>query len=70
MKKMILPDIVSVGVYHTRHYVKAEKMTPERRTAMFDWELSAEEGAKSIATCLAIVESAKTGVPVKPHYNF
>ena len=32
--------------------------------------MSAEEGAKSIATCLAIVESTKTGLPVKPDYNF
>ena len=32
--------------------------------------MSALEGAKSIAACLAIVESAKTGVPVKPNYEF
>ena len=32
--------------------------------------MSAEEGAKSIATCLAIVESTKTGLPVKPNYEF
>ena len=32
--------------------------------------MSAEEGAKSIATCLAIVESAKTGMPIKPNFNF
>lgn len=30
----------------------------------------AREGAKTVAVCLAIVESAKTGVPVKPNYNF
>ncbi len=30
----------------------------------------AREGAKTVAVCLAIVESAKTGVPVKPDYNF
>ncbi len=33
-------------------------------------EMSAEEGAKTVATCLAIVESATTGVPVKPDYRF
>lgn len=33
-------------------------------------EMSAEEGAKTIAACLAIVESSKTGTPVKPDYNF
>lgn len=33
-------------------------------------EMSAEEGAKTVATCLAIVESSKTGTPVKPDYNF
>ncbi len=32
--------------------------------------MSAEEGAKSIAACLAIVESAKTGKPVTPDYKF
>lgn len=30
----------------------------------------AREGAKTVAVCLAIVESAKTGVPVKPDYKF
>lgn len=32
--------------------------------------MSALEGAKTVATCHAIVESAKTGKPVKPNYNF
>ena len=32
--------------------------------------MSAEEGARSIATCLAIVESARTGMPVRPDYRF
>lgn len=30
----------------------------------------AREGAKTVAVCLAIVESAKTGKPVTPDYNF
>ncbi len=30
----------------------------------------AREGAKTVAVCLAIVESAKTGKPVKPDYEF
>ena len=30
----------------------------------------AREGARTVAVCLAIVESAKTGMPVKPDYNF
>jgi len=29
-----------------------------------------EEGAATIAACLAIVESARTGMPVKPSYDF
>ena len=33
-------------------------------------EMTAEQGARTIAACLAIVESAKTGVPVKPNYEF
>lgn len=32
--------------------------------------MSAYEGAKTIATCFAIVESAKTGKPVVPNYEF
>ena len=31
---------------------------------------SAEEGAKTVAACLAIVESSTTGKIVKPDYNF
>ncbi len=31
---------------------------------------SAEEGAKTVEVCLSIVKSAKTGIPVKPDYNF
>lgn len=30
----------------------------------------ATEGAKTVAVCLAVVESSKTGMPVKPDYNF
>ena len=30
----------------------------------------ATEGAKTVEVCLAVVESSKTGVPVKPDYNF
>ena len=33
-------------------------------------EMGAEEGAKTVATCLAIVESSKTGTPIKPDYKF
>ena len=33
-------------------------------------EMDALYGAQSIAICLAIVESAKTGKPVVPDYNF
>ncbi len=30
----------------------------------------ATEGAKTVEVCLAVVKSSKTGVPVKPDYNF
>lgn len=33
-------------------------------------EMDAVQGAKTVAACLAIVESAKTGKPVVPDYNF
>lgn len=33
-------------------------------------EMDALEGAKTVAACLAIVESAKTGKPVRPNYVF
>ena len=32
--------------------------------------MTAMEGAKTVATCMAIVESTKTGMPTKPDYNF
>ena len=32
--------------------------------------MTAEEGAKTVATCMAIVDSAKLGKPVEPDYNF
>ena len=32
--------------------------------------MTGEQGAKTVAACMAIVESAKTGKPVKPDYNF
>ena len=31
---------------------------------------AAREGAKTVEVCRSIVESSKTGVPVKPNYNF
>ena len=33
-------------------------------------EMTAEEGAKTVAAALAIVESSETGKPVVPNYNF
>ena len=33
-------------------------------------EMDARQGAKTVAACLAIVESSMTGVPVKPDYEF
>lgn len=32
--------------------------------------MTAEQGARTIAVCLSIVESSKTGKPVQPDYNF
>lgn len=33
-------------------------------------QMSAREGAKTVSVCFAIVESSKTGSPVKPNYEF
>ena len=33
-------------------------------------EMSAREGAKTVAVCFAIVESSKTGKPITPNFNF
>lgn len=33
-------------------------------------EMSVYEGAKTVAACIAIVESSKTGKPTAPNYNF
>jgi len=33
-------------------------------------QMSAREGAKTVAVCFAIVESSKTNTPIKPNYEF
>jgi len=63
------PEIIPINVSNhnvVREFeVFAEHIINDTPVAM-----SAEEGAKSVAACLAIVESCKTGKPVTPDYKF
>ena len=50
---------------------KAQHIKPGKGGAFMQVEMKAvEEGAKTVAACLAIVESANTGKIVKPDYSF
>ncbi len=63
------PQIIPIEINH--HNTGGE--FDEFMKSLVDGEpviMDARQGAKTVAACLAIVESAKTGVPVKPDYNF
>ena len=47
MDDLILPEIVAVGIYHTKNPVRGRTATPPRKTAMFELELSCGEGGVS-----------------------
>jgi predicted dehydrogenase len=63
------PEIIPIEV--NNHNVEAEfEVFANHIINDTPVQMSAREGAKTVAACFAIVESAKTGVPVKPDYNF
>lgn len=47
MEKIILPEIVSIGIYNSNTAVKNQKITKNRKTTMFEIELPIEDGGIS-----------------------
>ena len=47
MKKIILPNIIAIGIYNAQNSVKGKVVTPRRKTTMFEIELILEDGGIS-----------------------
>ena len=63
------PEIIPINI--NNHNVEGEfKVFAEHILKDTPVEMSAREGAKTVAVCFAIVESSKAGAPIKPNYNF
>ncbi|MBQ5823551.1 MAG: Gfo/Idh/MocA family oxidoreductase, partial [Clostridia bacterium] len=63
------PEIIEVEV-NNHNAVKEFEVFADAIINDKDVLTDAREGAKTVAVCLAIVESAKTGEKVKPNYKF
>ena len=63
------PEIIEIEV-NNHNAVKEFEVFADAILNGKDVLTDAREGAKTVAVCLAIVESAKTGEKVKPDYNF
>ena len=80
MKDMILPDIVSAGIYNTQLVYKNRAVTPNRKTAMFELEIPIEDGgisyindsshpiSKNTVICAKPGELRHTKLPFKCYY--
>ena len=63
------PQIIPIEINH--HNTRGEfEVFAEHLINDTPVEMDAVQGAKTVAACMAIVESSMTGVPVKPNYNF
>ena len=63
------PEIIELEV-NNHNFVKEFEVFGDAIVNGTDVPTPVEEGAKTVAACLAIVESANTGKIVKPDYNF
>jgi predicted dehydrogenase len=63
------PQIIELEV-NNHNFVKEFEVFGDAIVNGTDVPTPVEEGAKTVAACLAIVESANTGKIVKPDYNF
>ena len=80
MSEIILPEIVAVGIYNTRHSVRGREVTKTRKTSMFELELSTEAGGISyineesspiterLFICAKPGESRHTRLPYRCYY--
>lgn len=63
------PEIISIDI-NNHNALKEFEVFADHIVNDTPVKMSAREGAKTVATCMAIVESAKTGKPVVPNYEF
>ena len=80
MKDIILPDIVSAGIYNTQLVYKNRAVTPNRKTVMFEIEIPIEDGgisyindsshpiSKNTVICAKPGELRHTKLPFKCYY--
>lgn len=80
MEKIILPEIVAAGIYHTALAVKNREITVSRKTTMFELELPLEAGGASfingerqpivpeLLVCAKPGQSRHTRIPYKCYY--
>jgi hypothetical protein len=47
MKDIVLPKIVSTGIFNAQHLIKTSSLTKTRKTVMFEIELPISEGGIS-----------------------
>lgn len=63
------PEIIPLDINH-HNTIREFEVFAEHILQDTPVVMDARQGAKTVAACMAIVESAKTGVPVAPNYNF
>ena len=80
MKKIILPDIVAVGIYNAQLVFKNKSISPNRKTTMFELELPLESGGVSyiddsshiitenVVICAKPGQTRHTKLPFKCYY--
>ena len=80
MKKIILPEIVAMGIYNSQVVFKNKTVTPNRKTTMFEIELPLGDGGTSyidntshtisenVIICAKPGQIRHTKLPFKCHY--
>ena len=66
MKEIVLPDIVSAGIYNAQLVYKSRVVTPNRKTVMFEIELPIEDGGISYINDSSHQISENTVICAKP----
>ena len=80
MKKIVLPEIISVGIYNAQVVFKNKAMSPNRKTTMFEIELPLGDGgisyidntshtiSENVIICAKPGQIRHTKLPFKCHY--
>lgn len=66
MKKILLPEVVAVGIYNAQVVFKNKKISPNRKTTMFEIELPLNRGGISFIDDTSHQISENTIICVKP----